>query len=176
MQPEMSDLDAFRIFTRIMDESVTTGGKRFALRSLFTPDMPGLHLLLHQLEGLVRTYLPALYARLQLLGITASTYFEQKQISSTSMLEIQTLRAKVDFVTMQNEALYQDNVNLKATLSKVNKERISDVAEIQRQCEVKIASAMAVAELEKKKRVELEKELKLLKQKMSKAEILGDSW
>ncbi|ORY40779.1 RabGAP/TBC [Rhizoclosmatium globosum] len=70
----MSDLDAFRIFTRIMDESVTTGGKRFALRSLFTPDMPGLHLLLHQLEGLVRTYLPALYARLQLLGITASTY------------------------------------------------------------------------------------------------------
>ncbi|KAJ3357657.1 hypothetical protein HDU83_004812 [Entophlyctis luteolus] len=76
MQDGMTEKEGLSIFVRLMDESLATTAdpRRFSLRSLFTPDMPGLHLILHQHSELVRIYLPALERHLSMLGITHSMY------------------------------------------------------------------------------------------------------
>ncbi|KAJ3069748.1 GTPase-activating protein [Podochytrium sp. JEL0797] len=76
MQNEVKDLDALRILVRLLDDtkSTQTGKKRFALRSLFLPEMPGLHLLLHQHWELVREFLPTLHDKLVRIGITPTAY------------------------------------------------------------------------------------------------------
>ncbi|KAI8611386.1 rab-GTPase-TBC domain-containing protein [Chytriomyces sp. MP71] len=80
------EVDAFAVFVRLMEESSSTSSapstssssgfarRAFALRTLFTPDMPGLHLLLHQHAELIRILLPSLHAKFQELGVTATTY------------------------------------------------------------------------------------------------------
>ncbi|KAJ3221446.1 GTPase-activating protein [Chytriomyces hyalinus] len=77
----MTEVEAFSVFVRLMEESGSSSGgsgqqvgRTFALRTLFTPDMPGLHLLLHQHAELVRILLPNLHAKFTHLGITATTY------------------------------------------------------------------------------------------------------
>ncbi|KAI9340303.1 rab-GTPase-TBC domain-containing protein [Obelidium mucronatum] len=265
---DISELDAFRIFARLMDESVSSSGKRFALRSMFTPEMPGLHLLLHQHSELVRAFLPGLHEKLSFLNITASTYaspwfltlftlllsyfphcavivllkislallrrnelglmgareddfetclellkgdrvlaafgedcanqlmqdvflldsvvtepvltklsasyFEQKQIATISSLEIQTLRAKVDFMGIQLDSIYKENTALKIALSQANQQRIVDVGETRKLLEDKLGNALAMAELERRKREELEKQVQLLNEQLARMSSHGE--
>ena len=88
--PQMTEVEAFSVFVRLMEEnpprpssSATTSTpsthshRRYALRTLFTTQMTGLHLLLHQHTELVRLHLPNLYAHFQTHGITATMYASQ---------------------------------------------------------------------------------------------------
>ncbi|KAJ3083116.1 hypothetical protein HK100_009525, partial [Physocladia obscura] len=80
MQDGMTETEAFAIFVRLMEESGGSSAvdpRRFALRSLFISDMPGLHLILHQHTELLRIYLPALDQSLSVLGITPTMYASQ---------------------------------------------------------------------------------------------------
>ncbi|KAJ3036111.1 hypothetical protein HDV00_003087 [Rhizophlyctis rosea] len=88
LMQDMTEVEAFSVFVRLMEEtpprpssSTTTTPanphRRYALRTLFTTQMTGLHLLLHQHTELVRLHLPALHKHFQEHGITATMYASQ---------------------------------------------------------------------------------------------------
>ncbi|KAI9360403.1 rab-GTPase-TBC domain-containing protein [Zopfochytrium polystomum] len=71
----MSEIEAFSVFVRLMEDSpAKPNSRRYALRSLFTPQMPGLHLILYQHSELVRLCLPNLFAHFVEHGVMADTY------------------------------------------------------------------------------------------------------
>ncbi|KAJ3195794.1 hypothetical protein HK101_011049 [Irineochytrium annulatum] len=75
LMQNMSELDAFAIFVRLMEETPSRSNLRtFGLRTLFMPQMPGLHLMLYQHSELVRLYLPRLFAHLVENNVMADTY------------------------------------------------------------------------------------------------------
>ncbi|KAI8854466.1 rab-GTPase-TBC domain-containing protein [Chytridium lagenaria] len=65
----MSELEAFALFVRLMEESPSKGPQKYGLRTLFMPQMPGLHLLLYEHSELVRLYLPRLFGHLFKMGL-----------------------------------------------------------------------------------------------------------
>jgi hypothetical protein len=71
----MPELDAFALFVRLMEEApARPHARRYGLRPLFTPQMNGLHLILHQHSELVRLFLPNLHSHFLLHGVLADTY------------------------------------------------------------------------------------------------------
>ncbi|KAJ3107009.1 hypothetical protein HDU97_004978 [Phlyctochytrium planicorne] len=74
LMQNMSELEAFTLFVRLMEESPGRTSHKYALRSLFTPEMSGLHQLLYQHSELVRLYLPRLFGHFVQNGIMADTY------------------------------------------------------------------------------------------------------
>ncbi|KAJ3162818.1 hypothetical protein HDU86_003792 [Geranomyces michiganensis] len=84
---DMSETQAFAVLVRLLEatppstpassSSLSATPRVYALRSLFEPDMSGLHKLLHAHAELVRTYLPNLHAHFSALGVTATMYASQ---------------------------------------------------------------------------------------------------
>ncbi|KAJ3162268.1 hypothetical protein HDU88_006752 [Geranomyces variabilis] len=84
---DMSEAQAFAVLVRLLEatppatsgstSSLSATPRVYALRSLFEPDMSGLHKLLHAHAELVRTYLPNLHAHFSALGVTATMYASQ---------------------------------------------------------------------------------------------------
>ncbi|KAJ3412074.1 hypothetical protein HDV05_001298 [Chytridiales sp. JEL 0842] len=75
LMENMSELEAFAVFVRLMEESPTElYARKYGLRRLFTPQMDGLHLLLFQHSELVRLYLPELHAHFLVYGVGADAY------------------------------------------------------------------------------------------------------
>lgn len=78
----MSEVDAFSILVKLMEESPIKSKKAadrkpYALRSLFTTQMVGLHLMLFQHGALVKKLLPNLHDHFQKFNINASMYASQ---------------------------------------------------------------------------------------------------
>lgn len=83
---KMTEVEAFSIMVRLMEESPEkymtlpktshSGGvklsPKYSLRTLFTPQMKGLHLMLFQHTQLVKNLLPALYDHFQKNNINAT--------------------------------------------------------------------------------------------------------
>lgn len=65
----MPEEEAFTLFVRLMS--------KYNLRSLFTAEMPGLHLRLYQFERLLEDYEPALYCHLHRRGVSPNLYATQ---------------------------------------------------------------------------------------------------
>lgn len=65
----MREEEAFCMFVRIMS--------RYGMRSMFTQDMPGLHLHLYQFERILEEFEPALYCHLNRRGVTPNLYATQ---------------------------------------------------------------------------------------------------
>ncbi|TPX61219.1 hypothetical protein PhCBS80983_g01247 [Powellomyces hirtus] len=84
---DMSETEAFAVLVRLLEDNPpppkanSTGPhhphRAYALRTLFEPEMSGLHKLLYQHTELVRAHLPALHAHFQDCGITATMYASQ---------------------------------------------------------------------------------------------------
>ncbi|TPX63152.1 hypothetical protein SpCBS45565_g06826 [Spizellomyces sp. 'palustris'] len=84
---QMSETEAFAVLVRLLEDnplgakSGTNGNhnphRSYALRTLFTPEMSGLHQMLYQHSELVREHLPDLYAHFQEHGVTATMYASQ---------------------------------------------------------------------------------------------------
>ncbi|KAJ1536186.1 hypothetical protein HK405_015319, partial [Cladochytrium tenue] len=71
----MSEVECFSVFVRLMEETPSRSSyRRYALRSLFTPQMPGLHVILFQHSELVRLCLPHLFNHFVAHGVMADTY------------------------------------------------------------------------------------------------------
>ena len=51
--------------------------KDYDLRSLYLPDMPGLHMQLYQLDRILEDHLPAVHIHLGRAGVTSSMYASQ---------------------------------------------------------------------------------------------------
>lgn len=66
----MPEEEAFTLFCRLMSS-------KYNLRSLFTAEMPGLHLHLYQFERLLEAFEPALYCHLHRRGVTPTLYATQ---------------------------------------------------------------------------------------------------
>lgn len=84
LMQEVSEVDAFSILARLMEEdsgrtitSDVSTPQPYALRSLFTKEMVGLHLMLFQHTCLVESMLPNLAAHFETHGINASMYASQ---------------------------------------------------------------------------------------------------
>ncbi|KAI9092857.1 rab-GTPase-TBC domain-containing protein [Phlyctochytrium arcticum] len=79
LMQNMSEIEAFAVLVRLLEEkSVQHQHNRvYALRTLFSPNMEGLHQLLFQHSELVRDHLPQLFAHFQAHGITATMYASQ---------------------------------------------------------------------------------------------------
>ncbi|KAJ3088711.1 hypothetical protein HK102_008114 [Quaeritorhiza haematococci] len=78
----MTEEEAFSVLVRLMEDNPSTKSgsgplRRYAIRSLFTPQMPGLHLMLYQHTELVKTYMPALHQHFTKHGISATMYGSQ---------------------------------------------------------------------------------------------------
>ncbi|GAB7352820.1 hypothetical protein MBLNU459_g3435t1 [Dothideomycetes sp. NU459] len=65
----MPEEEAFTLFVRLMS--------KYNLRSLFTAEMPGLHLRLYQFERLLEDHEPALYCHLHRRGVSPNLYATQ---------------------------------------------------------------------------------------------------
>lgn len=65
----MPEEEAFTLFVRLMS--------KYDLRSLFTAEMPGLHLRLYQFERLLEDHEPALYCHLHRRGVSPNLYATQ---------------------------------------------------------------------------------------------------
>ncbi|KAF2219569.1 rab-GTPase-TBC domain-containing protein [Elsinoe ampelina] len=65
----MPEDEAFTLFVRMMS--------KYDLRSLFTPEMTGLHLRLYQFERLLEDHEPALYCHLHRRGVSPTLYATQ---------------------------------------------------------------------------------------------------
>ncbi|KAF2154223.1 RabGAP/TBC [Myriangium duriaei CBS 260.36] len=65
----MPEEEAFSLFVRMMS--------KYDLRSMFTPEMTGLHLRLYQFERLLEDFEPALYCHLHRRGVTPTLYATQ---------------------------------------------------------------------------------------------------
>lgn len=65
----MPEEEAFSLFVRLMS--------KYDLRSMFTPEMTGLHLRLYQFERLLEDYEPALYCHLHRRGVSPTLYATQ---------------------------------------------------------------------------------------------------
>ncbi|RKO92107.1 rab-GTPase-TBC domain-containing protein [Blyttiomyces helicus] len=84
---DMSEVEAFAVFVRLMEDAPPPKKansnvphhphRSYALRTLFTPQMTGLHLMLYQLTELVRLHLPALFAHFADHGVTSTMYASQ---------------------------------------------------------------------------------------------------
>ncbi|KAJ3217290.1 hypothetical protein HDU67_008202 [Dinochytrium kinnereticum] len=71
----MTEIEAFALFVRLMEENPSRDTvRKYGLRTLFMPQMPGLHLLLYQHSELVRLYLPRLFGHFVQNSIMADTY------------------------------------------------------------------------------------------------------
>ncbi|KAJ3387688.1 hypothetical protein HDU92_001817, partial [Lobulomyces angularis] len=88
LMQKVSEIDTFSILVRLMEESEQKfnsnpnkpNGKQFrpyALRSLFTPQMVGLHLMLFQHTALVKKLLPELYQHFNAHNINPTMYASQ---------------------------------------------------------------------------------------------------
>ena len=66
---EMPEAEAFCLLVRLM--------KGYQLRQLFCPEMPGLHLHLHQYDRLVEDHLPAVHVHLARQGLRSHMYATQ---------------------------------------------------------------------------------------------------
>ncbi|KNC98674.1 uncharacterized protein SPPG_06358 [Spizellomyces punctatus DAOM BR117] len=87
LMQDMSETEAFAVLVRLMEDkppaakSASNGNhhphRAYALRTLFTPDMSGLHQMLYQHSELVREHLPDLYGHFQEHGVTATMYASQ---------------------------------------------------------------------------------------------------
>lgn len=60
---------AFTIFVRLMES--------YNLRTLFTPKMPGLMLLIYQFNAIFQTYIPALYFHFYRYNLSPMMYASQ---------------------------------------------------------------------------------------------------
>lgn len=65
----MSEEEAFTLLVRLMS--------KYDIRSMFTPDMTGLHLRLYQFERLLEEYEPAVYCHLKRRHVTPQLYATQ---------------------------------------------------------------------------------------------------
>ena len=65
----MSEEEAFSLFVRLMS--------KYELRSMFTPEMSGLHLRLYQFERLLEDFEPALYCHLHRRHVSPTLYATQ---------------------------------------------------------------------------------------------------
>ncbi|KAL3901455.1 MAG: hypothetical protein SGCHY_000605 [Lobulomycetales sp.] len=85
LMQNVSEVDAFSILVRLMEEdsphTITASAAKvprpYALRSLFTSQMVGLHLLLYQHTCLVRSMLPRLSEHFTKYNVNASMYASQ---------------------------------------------------------------------------------------------------
>ncbi|KAJ3299035.1 hypothetical protein HK104_010050 [Borealophlyctis nickersoniae] len=84
LMQNMTEVEAFSVFVRLMEDTQppTTGptaptNRRYALRTLFTPQMTGLHFMLHCHTEIIRAFLPRLHSHFQDAGITATMYASQ---------------------------------------------------------------------------------------------------
>ncbi|KAJ3318144.1 hypothetical protein HDU76_000923, partial [Blyttiomyces sp. JEL0837] len=103
----MSEVEAFALLVRLMEDVPSSASiSRYALRSLFTPQMPGLHLILYQHSELVRLYLPELYSHLVQHGVMADTY------ASSWFLTIFTYNFPLDLVFRIFDIIFAEGATL----------------------------------------------------------------
>ncbi|KAI8913519.1 rab-GTPase-TBC domain-containing protein [Gorgonomyces haynaldii] len=78
---QMTEIEAFAILVRLLEDNMspsnTLGSMNYALRSLFTPDMLGLHIVMYQHSQLVKELLPLLDQHFTDHGITTTMYCSQ---------------------------------------------------------------------------------------------------
>ncbi|KAJ3138790.1 hypothetical protein HK100_012250 [Physocladia obscura] len=80
-----------------------------------------------------------------------TSYFEQKKASSTSALEITTLRAKISLPNDQKEQLLKENTS-KNKIAIMNVDQSKAIYKLRQNYDERIATAAAVAEMEKVRR------------------------
>jgi hypothetical protein len=90
LMQRLTEKEAFSIFVRLMEETEskpeneleentedTRQTRRYAFRSLFTPRMPGVNLMMYQFDYFLKTYLPALYGHLLRHNVVSTMYASQ---------------------------------------------------------------------------------------------------
>ncbi|KAL6613175.1 rab-GTPase-TBC domain-containing protein [Neocallimastix sp. 'constans'] len=90
LMQRITEKEAFSIFVRLMEETEskpeneleentedTRQTRRYAFRSLFTPRMPGVNLMMYQFDYFLKTYLPALYGHLLRHNVVSTMYASQ---------------------------------------------------------------------------------------------------
>ncbi|OUM57273.1 hypothetical protein PIROE2DRAFT_52543, partial [Piromyces sp. E2] len=71
LMQRLTEKEAFAIFVH------TRQTRRYAFRSLFTPRMPGVNLMMYQFDYFLKTYLPALYGHLLRHNVVSTMYASQ---------------------------------------------------------------------------------------------------
>ncbi|KAJ1565164.1 ecotropic viral integration site [Nowakowskiella sp. JEL0078] len=72
--PEMDEATTFAVLVRLMESTTTPTLNNYNMRTLFTPQMQGLHMLLHVHSVLVSRHLPNLHAHFEKHGVTPTMY------------------------------------------------------------------------------------------------------